>query len=129
MHIFVADEHPPAVFRYTRRRALRILRRSAGFRRHSVWAWRKGKRVSARKWLPFYPSSKAPASRGQLTNRAATISDGGAAFHGFGCRFDGGRQVTSLTLRENAYAITYRRFDKRPSRGFVVFRSADQTQP
>jgi len=36
---------------------------------------RKGEVVSARKWLPFYSSSKAQASRGQLMNRAATISD------------------------------------------------------
>ena len=42
---------------------------------------------------------EGPTSRGQLTNRAATISDGGAAFHVFGCPLDGGRKVTSLTLR------------------------------
>jgi hypothetical protein len=41
---------------------------------------RKEEAMSARKWLPFYPSSKA--SRGQLTNRAATISDGGAGLTG-----------------------------------------------
>ena len=40
--------------------------------------------------LPFL---EGPASRGQLMNRAATISDRGAAFDGFGY------QVTSLTLR------------------------------
>jgi hypothetical protein len=44
----------------------------------------------------------------------------------FGCPFNGGHQVTSLAFRENAHAIPYRRFDKRPSRGFVVFRSADE---
>ena len=57
MHIFVADEHPPAVFVYTRRRALQIPP-SAGF--HDIaYGREKGEAVSARKWLPFYPSSKA----------------------------------------------------------------------
>ena len=32
--------------------------------------------------LPFL---EGPASRGQLTNRAATISGGGSAFHVFRC--------------------------------------------
>jgi hypothetical protein len=32
-------------------------------------------------------------SRGQLTRRTAAISDGGAAFHVFGCLFDGGSKV------------------------------------
>ena len=34
---------------------------------------------------------------GQLTSRAA-ISDGGAAFHVFGCLFDGGRKVASPSI-------------------------------
>ena len=32
-------------------------------------------------------------SRGQLTRRAAAISDGGAVFYMFGCLFDGGSKV------------------------------------
>ena len=57
MHIFVADEHPLAVFANTCPRALQIsvLRRLP---RHSVWAGERGS-GEARKWLPFYPSSKA----------------------------------------------------------------------
>ena len=51
-----------------------------------------------RKWLPFYASSKAPASRGQLTNRGDIISDGGATFHVFGCPLDGGRKATPLNI-------------------------------
>ena len=53
MHIFVADEHPSAVLVYTSRRAL-LIPRSAGF--HDI----ADGRVSERKWLPFYPSSKRP---------------------------------------------------------------------
>ena len=56
MHIFVADEHPPAVFANTCRRALQIPP-SAGF--HDTAYGLEGEAVSARKWLPFYPSSKA----------------------------------------------------------------------
>lgn len=66
--------------------------------------------------LPFLEGS---ASRGQLTNSAATISDRSAAFDGFGCRRGPPSYVTNI--EENAYAITYRRFDKQPSRGLVVF--------
>ena len=61
MHIFAADEHLRRVLVYTSRRALLIpLRRLP---RHSVWAGEREEAVSARKWLPFYPSSKAGFSR------------------------------------------------------------------
>ena len=93
MRIFVADEHPLRLFADTCRHA-RQIPPCAGF--HDIaYGREKEGAVSARKWLPFYASSKAPASRGQLTNRAATISDGGAAFHVFGCPLNGGRQVSS----------------------------------
>jgi hypothetical protein len=50
MHIFVADEHPLAVFANTCRRALQIPP-SAGF--HDIaYGREKGDAVSARKWLP-----------------------------------------------------------------------------
>ena len=79
MHISVADEHPLIVFADTCRHALQIPPR-AGF--HGIaYAQEKGGAESARKWLSFYASSKAPTSRGQLTNRRDIISDGGAAFH------------------------------------------------
>jgi hypothetical protein len=118
MHIFVADERPPAVFVYTSRRAL-LIPRSAGF--HDIaYEREKGGSSEGAQMAAVLSVFEGPASRGQLMNRAATISDHSAAFDGFDY------QVTSLTLRENAYAITYRRFDKRPSRGFVVFRFADE---
>jgi hypothetical protein len=45
-------------------------------------------------------AEEGPAtSSGQRTRRAAIISDGGAAFHVFGCPFDGRCRVTSLTSR------------------------------
>jgi hypothetical protein len=95
MHIFVADEHPPAVFANTCRRALQIPP-SAGF--HDIAYGRengeKGERAQMAAVLPFLDG---PASRGQLMNRAATISDGGAGSDGFGCRLGG--QATSLTSR------------------------------
>ena len=54
MHIFVADEHPPAVFVYTRRRALQIPP-SAGF--HDIAYGRekggRGKRAQMAAVLPF----------------------------------------------------------------------------
>jgi hypothetical protein len=93
MHIFVADEHPLAMFANTCRRALHIPP-SAGF--HDIAYGREkrgsGERAQMAAVLPF-----SKASRGQLTNLAAPISDGGAGFDGFGCRRGG--QVTSLTLR------------------------------
>jgi hypothetical protein len=95
MHIFVADEHPLAVFANTCPRALQIPP-SAGF--HNI-AYGREKRGSGERaqMAAVLPLLEGPASRGQLTNRAATISDGGAGFDGFGCRR--GRQVTSLTFR------------------------------
>ena len=84
MPIFVADEHPPAVFVYTCRRALQIPP-SAGF--HDIAYGREkggsGERAQMAAVLPFL---EGPDSRGQLMNRAATISDRSAAFDGFGCR-------------------------------------------
>jgi hypothetical protein len=78
MHIFAADEHPSAVLVYTSRRAL-LIPRSAGF--HDIADGRenggKGERAQMAAVLPFLEGS---ASRGQLTNSAATISDGGAGF-------------------------------------------------
>jgi hypothetical protein len=56
MRIFVADEHPPAGFVYTRRRALQISP-SAGFQ--DIACGRDTGGSGERKWLPFYPSSKA----------------------------------------------------------------------
>jgi hypothetical protein len=77
MHIFAADEHPSAVLVYTSRRAL-LIPRSAGF--HDIADGRenggKGERAQMAAVLPFLEA----ASRGQLTNSAATISDGGASF-------------------------------------------------
>jgi hypothetical protein len=77
MHIFAADEHPPAVLVYTSRRAL-LIPRSAGF--HDIADGRenggRGERAQMAAVLPFLEA----ASRGQLTNSAATISDGGASF-------------------------------------------------
>ena len=71
MHIFAADEHPPAVLVYTSRRAL-LIPRSAGF--HDIAYGRenggKGERAQMAAVLPFL---EGPASRGQLMNRAATI--------------------------------------------------------
>ena len=82
MHIFAADEHPPPVRVYTSRRAL-LIPRSAGF--HDIADERenggKGERAQMAAVLPFL---EGPASRGQLMNRAATISDRRAAFEGFG---------------------------------------------
>jgi hypothetical protein len=78
MHIFVADERPPAVLVYTSRRAL-LIPRSARF--HDIADGRenggKGERGQIAAVLPLLEGS---ASRGQLTNSAATISDGGAGF-------------------------------------------------
>jgi hypothetical protein len=95
MHIFAADEHPPPVRVYTSRRAL-LIPRSAGF--HDIADERenggKGERAQMAAVLPFL---EGPASRGQLMNRAASISDGGAGSDRFGCRR--GRQATSLTSR------------------------------
>ena len=66
MHIFAADEHPPAVLVYTSRRAL-LIPRSAGF--HDIADERenggKGERAQMAAVLPFLESL---ASRGQLTN-------------------------------------------------------------
>ena len=77
MLIFAVDEHPPAVLVYTSRRAL-LIPRSAGF--HDIADGRenggKGERAQMAAVLPFLEA----ASRGQLTNSAATISDGGASF-------------------------------------------------
>ena len=57
MHIFVADEHPRAVFRQHMPPCLTDSA-LAGF--HDIAYGRgKGGAVTARKWLPFYPSSKA----------------------------------------------------------------------
>ena len=121
MHIFVADEHPLVMFANTCRRALTD---SALRRLHSVWAGERGsgERAQTAAVLRFL---EGPASRCQLTNRAATISDGSAAFQ-VSATFEGGRQVRSLTLRGERLCDQCRRFDKHPSRGFVVFRSADE---
>jgi hypothetical protein len=77
MHIFAADEHPSAVLVYTSRRAL-LIPRSAGF--HDIADGGEnggeGERAQMAAVLPFLEA----ASRGQLTNSAATISDGGASF-------------------------------------------------
>ena len=70
----MADEHPPAVFVYTSRRALQIPP-SAGF--HDAAYGRKkrgsGERAQMAAVLPFLEG---------LMNRAATISDRSAAFDG-----------------------------------------------
>src|ERR1700729_2851241 len=101
MHIFVADEGPPAVFVYTNRRALSFPR-SAGF--HDIAHGReKGGKQEGRANGCRSILLRGPASRGQLMNRAATISDRSAAFDGSAA--DVAHQVTSLTFRENAYAI------------------------
>ena len=78
MHIFVADEHPSAVLVYTSRRAL-LIPRSAGFHDIAYGREKRGsdERAQMAAVLPFLESL---ASRGQLTNSAATISDGGAGF-------------------------------------------------
>jgi hypothetical protein len=95
MRIFAADEHPPGVLVYASRRAL-LTPRSAGF--HDIAYGREnggsGERAQMAAVLPFL---EGPASRGQLMNRAAAISDGGAGSDGFGCRR--GCQVASLTSR------------------------------
>ena len=95
MHIFVADERPPAVLVYTSRRAL-LIPRSAGF--HDIaYGREKGGSGERAQMVAVLPFLEGPASRGQLMNRAATISDGGAGSDGFGC--GRGRQATSLTSR------------------------------
>ena len=74
MHIFVADEHPLAVFANTCRRALQIPP-SAGFR-DTAYGLEKGgggERAQMAAVLPFLEG---------LMNRAATISDRSAAFDG-----------------------------------------------
>ena len=58
MHIFAADEHPPAVLVYTSRRAL-LIPRSAGFHDIAYGQKKRGSGERAQKWLPFYASSKA----------------------------------------------------------------------
>ena len=98
MHIFVADEH--LCCRYASCLQFRPPQASTT----CVWANGSG---GARKWLPIF---LGPARR-FAPYRSALLGT-----------------VTLLTLRENANAITYRRFDKRPSRGFVVFRSADECE-
>jgi hypothetical protein len=118
MHIFVADEHPLAVFANTCRRALQTPP-SADF--HDIaYGREKGGRGERAQMAAVLLFLKGPGlSRSTDESRR----------HHFGSQsaFDGLRyQVTLLTLRENAHAITYRRFDKRPSSGFVVFRSADE---
>ena len=94
MHIFAADEHPPAVLVYTSRRAL-LIPRSAGF--HDIAYGRenggKGERAQMAAVLPFL---EGPASRGQLMNRAAATSDRSAAFDGFGCRRGPPSYVTNI---------------------------------
>ena len=72
----------PRCFTCTRRRAFTgsALRRLP---RHSVWAGEKGEAVSAQ-MAAVLPFLEGPTSRGQLMNRAATISDRSAAFDGFG---------------------------------------------
>jgi hypothetical protein len=57
MHIFVADEHLLAVFANTCRHAPQIPP-CAGFD-DIAYGPGKGGAVSARKWLPFFPSWKA----------------------------------------------------------------------
>jgi hypothetical protein len=90
----VADEHPPAVFVYTSRRALQIPP-SVGF--HDIAYGREkggsGERAQMAAALPFL---EGPASRGQPMNRAATISDRSAAFDGFGCRRGPPSYVTNI---------------------------------
>ena len=94
MHIFVADEHPLAVFANTCRRALQIPP-SAGF--HNI-AYGREKRGSGERaqMAAVLPLLEGPASRGQLMNRAATISDRSAAFDGFGCRRGPPSYVTTI---------------------------------
>ena|ERR1700727_1460641 len=95
MLIFAVDEHPPAVLVYTSRRAL-LIPRSAGFH-DKAYGRENGGKGEPGQMAAVLPFLEGPASRGQLRNRTATISDGGAFFDGFGCRR--GRQFTSLTLR------------------------------
>ena len=85
MHIFAADEHPSAVLVYTSRRAL-LIPRSAGFH-DTAYRLEKGGGGEGAQMAAVLPFLEG------LMNRAATISDGGAAVDGFGY------QVTSLTLR------------------------------
>ena len=94
MHIFVADEHPLAVFANTCRRALQIPP-SAGF--HDIAYGREKRGCGERAQMAaVHPSSKAQTSRGQLMNRAATFSDRSAAFDGFGCRRGPPSYVTNI---------------------------------
>jgi hypothetical protein len=94
MHIFVADERPPAVFVYTSRRAL-LIPRSAGF--HDIaYEREKGGSSEGAQMAAVLSVFEGPASRGQLMNRAATISDRSAAFDGFGCRRGPPNYVTNI---------------------------------
>ena len=81
---------PLAAFANTCRRVLQIPP-STGF--HDIADVREKRGSDERANGCGSPLLESLASRGQLTNRAATISDGGAAVDGFGY------QVTSLTLR------------------------------
>ena len=82
------------VFANTSRRALQIPP-SADF--HDIAYGREkggsGERAQMAAVLPFL---EGPASRGQLMNRAATISDRSAAFGGFGCRRGPPSYVTNI---------------------------------
>jgi uncharacterized protein YgiM (DUF1202 family) len=99
MHIFVADEHPLAVFANTCRRALQIPP-SAGFR-DIADVREKGGSGECAQMAAVPPFLESPASRGQLTNRAAIISDRSAAFDGFGCR----RNVKRRTPMRSRIAV------------------------
>ena len=145
MHIFVADEHPRQ--RQAAVRGAHEKSKPYGFssRRDGARATWSLSDVSVagaaqedatlrNRRMTIVEASDCPASAeegpatssGLPTRRAAIISDGALLFTCSAAHSTGGRQVTSLTLRENAYAIMCRCFDKRPSRGFVVFRSADE---
>ena len=93
MHIFVADEPSGGVS--CARAAVPYRFRPRRLSRPSVWLEKGGggERAQMAGVLPFL---EGPPSRGQLMNRAATISDRSAAFDGFGRRRGPPNYVTNI---------------------------------
>ena len=77
MHIFVAGEHPP--IGWLTHAVVPFRLRAAQASCDIAYEQEKGHAVNVRNRLLFYTSSKGRPSLGQLMNRAAAISDGGAA--------------------------------------------------
>jgi hypothetical protein len=116
MHIFVADEHPRQ--RQAAVRGAHEKSKPYGFssrrdgarargpcptsaspaRRKRTRRFATGARQLLRRQTVPHLRRKAPQPLAAC-RRAAIISDGGAAFHVFGCPFDGRCRVTSLTSR------------------------------